>query len=117
MDSASISFMNKELELELSEAQIDEDYVVLGELKINKQGRLANHVIYLLDKWTIFGRIAKNDISIMEYMDQYCASQILEFINVATKNNAEELTAALLDYKHKKYPDLDTFSDFLLEDL
>ena len=63
----------------------------------------------------IEARIADDDITILEDMDNYDAAQITEFIDIAAKNKAVQVSAALLEYKNKKFPNYDAFAEFTLE--
>lgn len=87
----------------------------LGKFKINKFSRKANHIIYLLDKWTILDRIKKDDIKVMDMIEKYTIAQIMEFINIAVESESTQLTAALMAYKEEKFKEFDAFDAFTLE--
>lgn len=115
-EGPELSFMNESLRMPELLYPEKEEHVRLGKIELLKKNRIANHVIYLLDKWTVFGRIAKDDISVMSHMDKYNASQIVEFLEIASENKAWNLNAALLEYKNNKFPDLDSFAELALSD-
>ena len=81
----------------------------------NTRKRQFSHIISIFDKWVIEARIADDDITILEDMDNYDAAQITEFIDIAAKNKAVQVSAALLEYKNKKFPNYDAFAEFTLE--
>lgn len=93
--------------------------VILGRLSgynnQNTRKRQFSHIISIFDKWVIEARIADDDITILEDMDNYDAAQITEFIDIAAKNKAVQVSAALLEYKNKKFPNYDAFAEFTLE--
>ena len=114
-EGPELEFRNNSLKMDIIEDTEREGYISLGKLDVVRKDRIANHVIHLLDKWTVFGRIAKDDISVMSYMDQYNVSQITEFIEIAIKNKANNLIAALLEYKNNRYPEYDEFTCFEID--
>ena len=95
----------------------DGEYVI--EKFIPKKTRRANHITAYLDRITIVGRIAKDDISALEYLNRFTIAQISSFIDVCNKNHCVNCLAALLDYKNKLYLDepIDLMKEFTLEDI
>ena len=87
----------------------------LGKFAFEKYTRQVNHLVYLFDKWTIWDRIRKDDVLVMNIMNRYNAHQITEFLRIAIESNAALLTAALLAYKNNMFPQYDEFSEFTLE--
>ena len=77
--------------------------------------RQVNHIVALLDKATVAGRIQKDDVSVAQWLDWFTLAQITEFITLATTAEAHNVTALLLEYKQQHYPDTDAFSEFTLE--
>ena len=77
--------------------------------------RQVNHIVVLLDKGTVAGRIQKDDVTVAQWLDWFTLAQITEFINLATTAEAHNVTALLLEYKQQHYPDTDAFSEFTLE--
>lgn len=80
-----------------------------------KYTRQVNHIVGLLDKWTIYERILKDDASIIELLPQFTLAQIVDFTKLANENNCPNCTAALLEFKNANYADLDPMAEFLLE--
>ena len=80
-----------------------------------KYTRKVNHIVAYLDKVTVFGRIAKDDVSIADRLDAFTLAQIAEFIEFATKQNCTGCAALLLEYKQTHFPDADPMDTFVLE--
>ncbi|MBO5934248.1 MAG: leucine-rich repeat protein [Clostridia bacterium] len=77
--------------------------------------RRSNAIISYLDRITVYGRIAKDDMSVNESLPQYTMAQIVDFINVANENNATNILSLLLDYKNKNFADFDPMEEFVLD--
>ena len=90
--------------------------LVLGRLQAN-ESRASNHIIGLLDKWTIYGRILKDDTSIIELLPNATVAQITDYLNFAVENNCTSCTAALLEYKNAQFADFASMAEFTLEAL
>ncbi len=77
----------------------------------------ANAVVLELDKLAVGVAIGQNRIDGLSEMilDRFNAPQILEFIDQATKCNAIDCTALLLDYKRRRYPEYDVMQTFVLD--
>lgn len=88
--------------------------LVLGKLQAN-ESRASNHIIGLLDKWTIYGRILKDDTSIIELLQNATVAQITDYLNFAMENNCTSCTAALLEYKNTQFADFAPMAEFTLE--
>lgn len=71
--------------------------VTLQKFECRKESRAANHIIGLLDKWTVYGRILKDDVSVVEYLDAFTLAQVRELLNLAIEHNCTSCTAALLE--------------------
>jgi hypothetical protein len=80
-----------------------------------KVTRMTNHIISYLDKCTVFSRIGKDDVTVLEILPSYTAAQLLEFIKAAEESHAVNVAALLLEYKNKTYPDFDPMAEFTLE--
>ena len=93
----------------------DETTFTLGKFTFRKYTRKVNHIVYLFDKWTIQERIEKDDVGILAMLASYNAAQITEFLNMAVESKATNLTAALLEYKHTRFPAYDAFAEFTLD--
>ena len=84
-------------------------------ITFKKYTRMANHIIAYLDRITIYDRIAKDDVSILNMLDGFTLAQIMEFIRIASENNAVNVTAMLLNYKNENFPDFDPLAEFSLD--
>ena len=112
------SFDGLDLECDFTEFQrhwMDQDArVVFGKLKVEKPGRAANHVLSLLDKWTVEGRILKDDVTAVEVLDSFTLAQVTELVNLAIEHQCTNCTAALLAYKNAHFADFDPMDVFTL---
>jgi hypothetical protein len=86
----------------------------LGKFSFDQYTRRVNHIVSLLDKWTVKERVSKDDISVMNLMDGFTLAQITEFIAAAQEANAVNILAALLEYKNNKFSDFDPMEEFTL---
>lgn len=111
-------YSSGELEVDFADCSLDLwNKTALGRHEIDLQGtfelrdfeakksRASNHIIGLLDKWTVYGRILKDDNSIVEQLPQFTLAQIEEFIKLASENNCTGCTAALLEFKATSFAD------------
>lgn len=89
--------------------------VTLQKFECRKESRASNHIIGLLDKWTVYGRILKDDVSAVEHLDSFTLAQVTELLNLAIENSCTNCTAALLEYKNTHFPDFDPMDVFTLE--
>lgn len=87
----------------------------LGKFTIEKYDRRVNHIVALLDRWTVYGRILSDDVSVRNILHGFTAAQILEFIRLASENGCAECAAMLLEYKQNTYPDYDPMAEFTLD--
>ena len=88
----------------------------LGKFSYKKYTRYTNHIVGILDGWTVEQRILKDDISVVERLDSFTLAQITEFINQASEHNCNNVTAALLEYKNEHFADYNPMASFWLED-
>ena len=91
------------------------DRVEITFIKPQKWNRRVNMVLAFLDKITVYGRIKKDDVSVMQQMDRYTLPTIIDFISMAQEAGAVNVTAALLDYRNKNYPDYNVMDEFVLD--
>ena len=77
--------------------------------------RRTNNIIAFLDRITVIGRVAKDDVSVAEHFPRFTLAQIMEMIDIAEENHAANVAALLLEYKNKTYPDFDPMAEFTLE--
>ena len=87
------------------------------DFRFDRYTRQVNHIVALLDRWTVRGRILKDDISIAPMLDGCTLAQITDYLNLSTENNRTNCTALLLDYKNARFPDFDPMAEFTLDDL
>ena len=85
------------------------------DFSFDKYSRQVNHIVVLLDKGTVEGRIKKDDVSVRIWLDNFTAAQIRRFIDVAAENKASDVTALLLEYQQTNYAGYDPFAEFTLE--
>ncbi len=115
----SVSFAGCDLDCGLTDCRhhsLEPDSkVVFGALKVENPSRQANHIIGLLDKWTVEGRILKDDVSAVEHLDSFTLAQVTELLNLAIENQCTNCTAALLAYKNTRFADFDPMDVFTLE--
>ena len=88
--------------------------LVLGKLQAGKS-RASNHIISLLDKWTIYGRILKDDVSAVGLLQNATLAQIADYLNLAAENNCTNCTAALLEYQRSHFTEFDPMAEFTLD--
>ena len=84
-------------------------------IKPQKWNRRVNMVLAFLDKITVYGRIKKDDITVMTHMDRFTLPTIIEFITMAQEAGAVNVTAALLAYRNNTYPDYNIMDEFVLD--
>lgn len=89
--------------------------VTLQKFECRKESRASNHIIGLLDKWTVYGRILKDDVSAVEHLDSFTLAQVTELLNLAIENSCTNCTAALIEYKNTHFADFDPMNVFTLE--
>ena len=90
-------------------------YCNITSFRIEKYSRAVNHAIAYLDRTTVLGRIAKDDISVMDYVEGCNAAQITDYTDAANNAKATNVLAALLEYKNKNFPDATPFDMFTLD--
>ena len=89
--------------------------LTLQKFECSKKSRCSNHIIGLLDKWTAYGRVLKDDATVVDALDRFTLAQVTELLNLAIENHCANCTAALLEYKNRKFPDFDPMDVFTLE--
>lgn len=95
--------------------ETDDETYTLGKFKLIEHTRKSNHIIFVLDKWTITDRIEKDDDSISLMLPVFTLAQITEFIRLANEKNSSVTLAVLMDYKNKNFADADPFAEFTLD--
>ena len=113
------SFAGLDLECGFTEFQrhwMDQDAaVVFGKLRVREASRAANHVLARLDRWLAAERVKKDDAAVADMLDSFTLAQVTELLNLAIENQCVNCTAALLEYKNKKFPDFNPMEIFTLE--
>ena len=89
--------------------------VVFGKLEVKKASRAANHVLVKLDRWLASERVRKDDATVVDILGNFTLAQVTELLNLAIENHCTNCTAALLEYKNRKFPDFDPMDVFTLE--
>ncbi len=89
------------------------DRFEITEFSINVYTRQVNHIVAYLDRITVYERIQKDDITIMNQMNSFTVAQIIEFISMAQEAGAVNVTAALLEYRNNTYPDYNVMDEFV----
>ena len=89
--------------------------LTLGAFRYEKESRATNHIIGLLDKWTVYGRVSKDDASVVRTLDVFTLAQVTELLNFAMENQSTNCIAALLAYKNERFADFDPMDVFTLD--
>ncbi|MDY4046668.1 hypothetical protein, partial [Negativibacillus massiliensis] len=89
--------------------------VEFGRLEVKRPTRWANHILGLLDKWTVADRILKDDSSIVRCLDIFTLAQITELLSLSIEHNSSNCTAVLLEYKNKHFSDFNPIDEFTLD--
>ena len=92
-----------------------DDCFEVKEFSFKKYTRKVNHIVAYLDRVTVWDRVRKDDVSVMDMMDGFTLAQITEFISAAQEANAVNVLAALMDYKNNNFADFDPMDEFTLE--
>ena len=87
----------------------DDAKINIRAFNFNEYTRQVNHIVFILDKWTIRQRILEDDPSIGTLLDSFTLPQILNFIDLAAENNCVNVQAVLLNYLNEHYPEYDGF--------
>lgn len=77
--------------------------------------RRANMVIAFLDRITVWDRVKKDDVRVMDQVSRFTLAQITEMIQIAQEANAVNVLALLLEYKNAHFADFDPMDEFTLE--
>ena len=80
-----------------------------------RKTRRANHIIAMLDRYTLIDRVIADDLTVMETMDDCSLAQVTDFIKVANENQANNVLAALMEYKNANFADFDPMDEFVLD--
>ena len=91
------------------------DRFEVKEITLKRHTRLTNHIVAYLDKITAIDRIIADDTTFVETLYDCSLAQITDYINVAIENNANNVLAALMDYKNANFADFDPMDEFILD--
>ncbi|MCR5137083.1 MAG: leucine-rich repeat protein [Oscillospiraceae bacterium] len=95
--------------------ETDDETYTLGAFRLEKLTRRSNHIIFVLDKWTILDRIENNDGSIAALLPAFTLAQLTEFIRLANEKGSSNSLAVLMDYKNRNFAEADPFAEFTLD--
>ena len=96
--------------------ETDDAVYELKSFKVNTFSRYANHIVSLLDKWTLEDRIIKDDAGIISSLTGCTIVQIKHYIEIAGQYNSTACQAVLLDYLNQNFKVYDPLAEYLLED-
>ncbi|MCR5137752.1 MAG: leucine-rich repeat protein [Oscillospiraceae bacterium] len=114
-----------EIEYEIDDYEKDSDYsdnsalletkAILGAFTFEKFNRQVNHIVYLLDKLTVYERVGKDDLSVQIFLPKFTLPQIMDFIQIASENKATNVLPMLMEYKNDHFADFDPMDEFTLD--
>ena len=81
------------------------DLVEINSFSLNGNGRQENHLVYMLNKRTIYERILKNDAQLPELVQNAGLPQLCSYLDFAIEHGCTEATVLLMRIKHEKYPE------------
>lgn len=90
-------------------------YFEIKTFGFSRYTRAVNHIVAYLDKLCIYPRIADNDMTVMEEVDDCTLAQIIDYIDMASESGATELAAALLEYREERFPEYASVESLLLD--
>ena len=91
------------------------DRFEIKSFSVRSLNRRTNHIIYYLDKCTIFGRIEQDDESSLQNLEGYTVAQIDSFLKFAIEKGSTKCTAAFLNYKNEHFADFADIEEFTLD--
>lgn len=92
-----------------------DDRFEVKKFSFRRYDRRVNHIAGYLDTVTVYGRIAKDDVTIADRLDGFTLAQITECLRIAQENNAVNVTALLLEYQNAHFADFDPMDEFTLD--
>ena len=92
-----------------------ETKAILGEFRFREFNRQVNHIVYLLDKLTVYERVGKDDLSVRIFLPKFSLPQIMDFIQIASENKAMNVLPMLMEYKSEHFADFDPMDEFTLD--
>ena len=100
---------------EYGEYSLLDTKAILGEFTFRRYTRQVNHIVYMLDKVTVYGRLEKDDTSISKLLARATFTQVQDYIRAANENSSTNCLALLLEEKNRRWPEYDGVGDLLLE--
>lgn len=91
-----------------------EDYCIIENFQVEARSRKANHVVAYLDRICFYPRIASGDMTILNDISDVTLAQLLDYIDIATKNEATELAAGLLEYRDEHFAEYAAIDSLVL---
>ena len=104
----------KRIDWQRHEINMDDRFEV-RQFGFAKYTRQVNHIVAYLDRVTVWDRVRKDDLTVMDLMPSFTLAQITEFIAASQEANATNVLAALLEYKNANFADFDPMDEFTLE--
>ena len=92
-----------------------ETKAILGEFRFREFNRQVNHIVYLLDKLTVYERVGKDDLSVRIFLPKFSLPQIIDFIQIASEHKATNVLPMLMEYKNERFADFDPMDEFTLD--
>ena len=92
-----------------------EDRFEVTRFDFTKYTRKVNHIVAYLDRVTVWDRVRKDDVEVMNLVPGFTLAQITEFVKVAQEANAVNVLALLLEYKNAHFADFNPMDEFTLE--
>ena len=93
----------------------EREYIEITSLRPETWNRRANSVIAYLDRITVWDRVRKDDVSVMDQIGRFTLAQVTEMIQAAQEAQAVNVLALLLEYKNAHFADFDPMDEFTLE--
>ena len=91
------------------------EYLEIVSLRPKTWNRRANSVVAYLDRITVWDRVRKDDVSVMDLIERFTLAQVMELIQTAQEAQAVNVLALLLEYKNAHFADFDPMDEFTLE--
>jgi hypothetical protein len=88
----------------------------LGKLSLDSYTRTVNHIVFVLDKWTVTERILQDDVTIAPLLGSFTAAQISEFLRLASEKSCTNVTALLLEYQNEHFGQFAPMAEFTLSE-
>ncbi|MBR2366077.1 MAG: leucine-rich repeat protein [Oscillospiraceae bacterium] len=92
-----------------------EDRFEVRSFSFKEYNRQVNHIVAYFDRVTVWDRVRKDDLAVMDLMSSFTLAQIMEFIAAAQEAKATNVLSALLEYKNANFADYDPMAEFTLE--